>query len=919
MKIQLMAAGLALVGFVLPGWAGAPAPDKKPQEAAKTAQASAVEDTLGTADAPPLGADSRLVRLANGLTVLVKEDRRFPLVSTRILVPAGSADETPQEAGISHMLEHMVFKGTAKRPKGEVSREVEAAGGYLNAMTTFDRTEYIIDLPASSWKLGMDIVRDMAFHPTLDAAELESEKEVIVAELKRGEDSPQSVLFQATQAEALHGTPYARPIIGYEKTIRDVTVQAMRDYLRKWYQPRNMVLVVAGDIKADEVLAEAEATFGAYTNESPLTLNQPINAGDILPASATGLQPASASGKGTVPGVTVRTGPWNKVYLTVALPVPGMLDARSSTLDVLATLLGGDRTSFLYRKYRYEQQLVDSISAYNLSLERVGLFLISAELDADKLEPFWKAFCADMAGLKADAFTPAQLDRAKLNFEDGLLRSKEELGDLATHLGYFQLYFGGEQGEINALQQMKSVDTAMLQDVLQWFVPGRYSTVALVPARVAQERPDLAAMLAKGGLNTGATARDKPVVAKVGASEIIDLGKGRKVVLIPDSTMPHFAMDMLYAGGEALLEPSQQGLSALTARVLTKGTASRDNTALTEFLADRAAYMGASTGRTAFSISLTGQRRFSPELFGALADVLQAPAFRAEEVSREKKAQLAAIQNTEEQPMGLAFRKLSPFLFPHSVYGYETLGSAKGVEGFDRAAVASFWDKQKTRPWVLSIAGDFDREAVLAFANSLPVPSEARVQLQAPQWNKDHSLTLTLPERQQAHLMLVFKTAPLRSKDTPALNLLEAALGGMGGPLFSKLRDEKGLGYTVRMFNRQDEENGYVVLYIGTDPRRLEEAEAGFATIISELHDTLLTKADLARGVSQLEGDYYRARQTLAARADEAASLVFTNRSPEYFKELVAKAGTLTPEDLREVVRKYFTLKDVYTITVMPN
>lgn len=128
--------------------------------------------------------------MPNGLSVLILKDTRFPLVSTRLYVHAGSSYETPDQAGISHVLEHMVFKGTDSRPKSAISQEVESAGGYLNAATSYDYTVYITDMPDRHWKLGMDVVRDMAFHPTLDPQELESEKNVIVAELQRGEDDP---------------------------------------------------------------------------------------------------------------------------------------------------------------------------------------------------------------------------------------------------------------------------------------------------------------------------------------------------------------------------------------------------------------------------------------------------------------------------------------------------------------------------------------------------------------------------------------------------------------------------------------------------------------------------------------------------------------------------------------------------------
>ena len=196
-----------------------------------------------------------LTRLPNGLTVYILKDTRFPLVCTRLYVRTGSANEEPRHAGISHVLEHMVFKGTEHRPKGQVAREVEALGGYLNAATSFDKTWYLTDMPAAHWRTGMDVVKDMAFQARLDPKELEAEKNVVISELQRGEDSPMRKLYENLQVAGLKNTPYGRPIIGYVDTIKAITAQDLRDYVKRWYQPQNMMLLVAGDIEPDAVLA----------------------------------------------------------------------------------------------------------------------------------------------------------------------------------------------------------------------------------------------------------------------------------------------------------------------------------------------------------------------------------------------------------------------------------------------------------------------------------------------------------------------------------------------------------------------------------------------------------------------------------------------------------------------------------------
>lgn len=849
---------------------------------------------------------TEVTRLPNGLTILIQKDERFPLVSTRLYVHAGSAYETKDEAGISHLLEHMVFKGTENRPKGGIARDVERAGGYLNAATSFDYTVYLTDMPAEHWKLGMDVLKDMAFHPTLDAAELESEKDVVIAELQRGEDSPDNRIFQSLQAATLKGTPYERPIIGYRETIKATTPDHMRAYIRKHYQPQSMLLVVVGNVDPAAVREEARRLFGTLTNDHEV---QGINQLDLT-------RPENAHS----PVVTVTRGPWNKVYLGVAMPAPGFNDGRSAQLDVLTHLLGGDRTSLFYRTYKYEKQLVDDISVASYGFERLGMIYITAELDADKLEPFWNELVQDLATMQQRTFTTAEIERAKLNIEDGMYRAKETLPGLASKQGYFQFFSGGEQGEANYLAAVRDVNPAQLTDAIRtWLKPERLTVSALLPDK-ADDKAVTAALGATLSTRWPASAAkvDKAADTTKGKTEIVDLGSGRKVVLIPDTTLPYTAADLVFTGGNSLLQPDMQGLAALTAATLTKGAAALTAPEVEAFQADRAAGLSASAGRQTFSLSLRHPTRFSADMFGLLRDVLTTPAFAEGEVAREKINQIASIRAREDQPLGLAFRHLAPFLFPGHSYGFYHQGKAEKVSTFTPAQVRAYWTEQSHQPWVLSVAGQFDKEAVLRFARSLPSPTSKAPKVSAPAWTKERIMDLHLPERNQAHLLLIFPTAPQASKDTPALELMQSILAGQSGLLFSDLRDKQGLGYTVTALNWQAEEAGFMAFYIGTEPGKLEQAEKGFQQVIANLKAELLSEADLTRGKNQMEGDYYREHQRLGSRSAEAAVLTILGRKLDYNRETVARARKVTAEDLRTLARTYLKPEAAYTVRVLP-
>lgn len=854
-------------------------------------------------------------KLANGLTVLVKEDDRFPLVSLRLYVHAGSTYETPDEAGISHMLEHMVFKGTERRPKGQVAADIEGTGGYLNAATSFDYTVYLTDMTSEHWKTGLDVLKDMAFHPTLDPSELESEKDVVVAELKRGEDNPGQRLFRMAQQAALAGTPYFDPIIGYENTVRGLTSDRIRAYIDRLYQPQSMLLVVCGDVKADDVMAEAGRLFGDLKNSH----------GTVPPVSLAGTVEAK--------GFTAQAefGPWNKVYLSLALPVPGVGDLRSAQIDVLAQLLGGDATSRFYRTYKYEKRLVDSISVANYSFERLGMIYITATLDADKLGPFWTEFSKELAGLGSLRFTDEELNRAKLNLEDDLFRSKETLAGYASKLGFFALFGGGEQGEANYLHAVRNTDHTVLAGLTaDIFRPEALTLVTLLPK--GTELPGdfrqkgassdwvswLESTLAnawKGGEAGTHTEADR---ADNAGTELIDLGDGRTVVLIPDPTLPYTAANLVFTGGDTLVAPADQGLAAFTASLLTKGTETLSANGVEDYLSDRAAAFGASAGAQTFSLNSNAPARFTPDMFALLEETLTAPAFREEEAARVRQNQISAITVQEDQPVGLAFRRLFPFLFNAHPYGYLRLGEKDRVAAFTPDDARAFWKEQIRQPWVLSVCGSFDRDAVLSAARNLPAPAAKEQSPDRPVWSRDKALDLHLAGRNQGHLFLVFPTVGNGHEDEAAIDLLQNILAGQSGLLFRDLRDRQGLGYTVTAFPWKTEKTGALLFYIGTEPEKMEQAEQGFRTVIADLHGKPLDERELIRGKNQIQGDYYRDHQSLGSRSAEAAILTVLHRPLDAARKLVEDAQNVDAEELQAVAQKYLQIDKAYIVKVLP-
>lgn len=875
-----------------------------------TAAGSALAQERSGSEVTPLPetgitTEPRIVVLENGLTVLVLEDERFPLASVRLYVRAGSAYEDPAKAGISHVLEHMVFKGTEKRKPGEIAATVEGVGGYLNAATSFDYTVYYVDVPAESWRLGLDVIQDMTFGARIDPAELEQEKNVVLSELQRGEDNPGQLLFKTIQGMVWDGTTYQWPIIGTRESLASITRPDIKQYIRGRYQPQSMLLVVAGKVEAEQVIEEAKRVYGGLRNDRFVTPPQPF----------------TLQAKGPGPRVRALEGEWNKVYLSAAFPIPGLRSNETVGLDVFAHMLGGDRTSLLYNRFKYEKRLVDEISAFSMTLERGGLLYISATLDADKVERFWSELVNTFADLEAAGFTDQELERAKLNLEDSLFQAKETLSGLASKIGYFQFFEGSVvEAEENYLYGLRNVNKPQIEGLLQaYFQPDKLSAAILAPSGANIDAKRLEAVVAEGWPRAE-TQKAKLMETLAAETEVLQVG-ANTVVLLPDATLPYAAFSMSWPGGDGLIRPQEAGLTELASKVLIRGTSSLSAPEVQEYLADRASSLAASAGRETFALSAKYPSRFEADMLRLIEDVLTDPAMAPDELDRARAEIVAEIKQREDQPTGLAFRRMFPFLFTGQGYGILHQGTPETLAALSREDVRDYWRTQAGQPFVLSVCGAFDRQAVLQLARNLEKElgqPKTRFSFAAPKWNEERVLPLSLPGRNQLHILRVFPIPGEGHPDSAGLELMRAALAGQSGILFRDLRDKQGLGYTVTAFTWQAPEVGLMAFYIGTEPAKQEQALKGFDRAIANLRSELLPKEELTRAQNLLRGDYYRDHQSLLSRSREAAGLKVKNLDLEYNREIIQQAQQLTPEDLRGLAEKYLDLEDSYLVVVQP-
>jgi zinc protease len=378
----------------------------------------------------------------NGLTVVVKEVHSAPIVAVDIWVGAGARNEPPELAGISHFIEHMLFKGTKKRKVGEISKAIQSVGGYLNAATSLDYTHYYVAVPSEYSKMALEVESDAILNSVFEPREIERERKVILEEMSLKHDDPMRNIGWLTCQNVFKGTPYGNDVLGTPETLASFTRETFIKYHRKYYVPNNMVVTVVGDINTDTVIRQLKELFKK-----------------AKPAELQGVPEFEIPVLSQVNQVQA-TMQVDQNYFYLGFPAPSQYSGDAPALTVLSVILGGGQSSRLYRDLREEKKLVNTVSAGYQAYHQIGMFAIYAQ--AQKLDPaeFQQEINRTLKELIEQGVTQAELTRAKSILRSQLAYATETDVDIAALLGEYELNGSAEDALVfeEALQNVTKED-----------------------------------------------------------------------------------------------------------------------------------------------------------------------------------------------------------------------------------------------------------------------------------------------------------------------------------------------------------------------------------------------------------------------------------------------------------------------------
>lgn len=836
-----------------------------------------VSDTSGTL-IPAVPPGVTLTTLDNGLSIIVREDHSAPVVSAQAWCMAGSVHEGKWlGAGLSHVLEHMLFKGTATRPGSRIDQEVQEAGGYMNAYTSFDRTVFHIDVPNTGAKVALDVLCDIMQNATLPPEELAKEQQVILREMDMNTDDPGRRAGRRLFETAYTRSPYRFTVIGYPDIFNELKPEDIRGYYHEKYAPNNIFYVVAGDVKPEEVVAQVRAAY-AKTKARALP---PV----VLPEEP----------KQTAPREIIEEAPIELGHFHVAWHIPDLLHPDIPVLDVLAALLGHGRSSRLYQSVREKKGLAHSVEAWTYSPGQPGLFGLSAMVDPDKFTAARDAMLDEVELMKAAPVAAGELGKAVKQFISGTLASRKTMQGQAQDLGGSWLAASDLNFSERYLAAVKRVTPADLQRVArEYLTPENRTLYSLLPAGTAP-KPVVA----------GETVREHPV-------HKFELANGLRLLVKENHRLPFVEFRAVFKGGVLAETADNNGVTQLTGKLLLKGTARRSAEDIAREIESVGGSLDSYGGNNSFGVNaevLSGDFQTGLDL---LADVLLNPAFPAPALEREREVQLAAIRDQKDHLLQSAALAMRRALFGPGGYGLDALGTEASVQNIRVADLKTFHD-QLARPnnCVLAIYGDIAPDQVKAavehaFAVWKPnsaLPSDTpHSALRTP--NSVQRVTETR-DKKQAVLVIGYRGTTVRDADRYPLDLLHEACSDLGSRLFLRIREQLGLAYYVGAQNVAGLAPGYFAFYAGTAPDKAALVEAELLKEAELLRAEGLSADELRRAKAKIIGQRKIARQDLGSFAmttalDELYGLGYAHTDTED-----GRYEAVTLDQLKAAARKY--------------
>lgn len=823
------------------------------------------------------------VKLANGVPAFFRKTLPSGLVSVQVWVKTGSIHEAEfLGGGLSHYLEHMVFKGTEKFSAEEITRRVQAVGGNINAYTTFSRTVYYIDVPAEAAETAFETLAQLTLKPRLDALDAAREKDVILREIDMCADDPDSRLSDATLEAAFRVHPYRVPVIGYKPVFSQMTDRELHAYFEKRYVPANIALVVAGDIDAETVFALSEKYFSA----APARPSPEI----FIPAEPPQLAPREITLHGNV---KILRG--NMLW-----KIPGVAHEDTPALSVLASLLGKGDSSLLWQELHEKRGIAHALDVSAWAPSDIGLFWINYAAELGDREKTEAAIRETLARVAHEGVAPALLKKVSRQAVVGLVNSLGTAASSAARLGAECVERGDPAATKIFLEKINALTPEDIQRVAQKYLREECVTTSALEKTPARKK-----------VSASASAENADTKHAFPPFEETRLACGIRVLLQPVSGLPKVHLRASMLGGGAFESEKTRGATALLSTLMTLDAGTRSAAEIAEKIESVGGRFDEISGNNTFALfaeTLSGDENLSCEI---LADAICAPRFSEENFARERATQLAALRSEFDEIEEFARIALREKFFGAHPLGAHNFGTEEALEALTLDDIRALHAKLAVpENIVIAASGEFDRDALLSelekqfsparFANCARVPAEDFAKaFRDFSAQKSCEIEITPPvPAEQAIVQLAFPDFGFCDERYWVGTLADELLSGMSSRLFLEIREKRGLAYFVGASRIGSPRTGMFFLYAGTEKEKAQIVLDEMRRELDRLRAGKISAEELAGAKTRICVAQRTARQRAASRCGNAALNALYGLPVNRDAETEARLGALTADDV---------------------
>jgi zinc protease len=820
----------------------------------------------------------RRFTLDNGCIVLILPSHKAATVAVYVAVRSGSADESSWLGmGLSHFVEHMFFKGTPTRDKGTIERQVREMGGYINAYTSHDNTVFYLTALSRHAESAIDLMYDASFHPLFDSAELEKERQVILAEQRMTEDQLSRKTAQTLWELAFLRHPYRHPIIGYPEIFSRSTREDLVNYFTSRYTPNQMVVCVVGDINPEDAERWIRDRFG----REPRALD---------PSVARETEPAQVS-----PRNSVFRRPAEHARLALGFPGVSLTHGDAPALDILAQVLGDGASSRLYQVVKEKQRLALEVSASSANLRDAGIIDIDAVCLPADLPAAQKSILNVIEEIKKSGPTEIELQRAKTQALAQHYHGWESHGSLAHDLVTSEIYTGDCRYSEFYLKRLERVSASDVIRVAKVYLTNdRLNEVRLIPESTNAERA-----------GTPTALSDKRSV------ERLTLSNGLRVLVLEDPSIPVVYAQASFRGGAMDEGDAANGSSALIAELLLRGTKTLDQKAIADQVADWGGDMSSYSGQHTFGITLAGLSKHAPALLDLMTQMLTESKFSQDEWDKAWEDQLQSVLAEKEDIYNASNRFLATAFYGPHPYHLSPNGSEASLKSLKKDQVVSFYNSRLAASrMVIGVAGDIKaaevqrilekrlgqlpaRDALPSVTHPAQTPPAQAVRLRE-----------TL-KREQSVVMLAFRSVSLTDPDRYAYQVLNAVMSGSAGRLYQNIRSRNGLSYVINSGLQIGLDPGHFVFYAGVKPSEAGQVQSLFYQEASKLRADGILDEELKQAQEQLIGSHEQAMESSAGVLQEAVTDEILGLGFEEMGRFSAAIRAVKKADVDAVIKKY--------------